>query len=206
MSTSHKLAFGPTVIEAVTIGATNAIPIMVNVLLWGLTIWIPYLNVGTTIGLFTGVIAKASKGEPIPVIEIFDPSYRKYIGEFFVTFGLMQVGILAGLTFFIVPGIVIYLAWCFAPLLLVDKHMNPAEAISVSNDCTYGYKWAMFGITLAVEFAFFIVGGSAGGVLIYIVRKSFSLQLLVLLLLVAVFGFLMVGLKASFYRRLTDGH
>ena len=48
-----------------TKGIKSALPIGINAVLWALTIWIPYINVGTTIGLFAGLAAKASRDEPI---------------------------------------------------------------------------------------------------------------------------------------------
>jgi hypothetical protein len=60
-----KLDIITTVKEGFSIGIGSMIPIFVNVLLWVLTIWIPYLNVGTTIGLCVGIVSKAGRGEAI---------------------------------------------------------------------------------------------------------------------------------------------
>lgn len=68
-----KLEFGEVLKEGCSLGLKNAGPIIVNVLLWVLTIWIPYINISATIALLLGVIAKASKNEQIAMTEIFKP-------------------------------------------------------------------------------------------------------------------------------------
>jgi hypothetical protein len=182
----------------------NLGPILVNVLLWVLTIWIPYLNVGTTIGLLVGIVSKASKGEPIEMTDIFDPKYRKYMGEFFLSSGLVSLGVTAGLIFGIIPGIVISLAWSLTLLLVIDKGKNPTEAITVSNNCTYGYKWHMVGIYLLTSLAFVLVScilvgiGTATGIRGIIGFLSF---ITVLVWIFAIFVF--IGIQASIYRQLT---
>lgn len=46
-----KLDFAETLKDSIEIGVKNAPPIVVAVTLWLVTIWIPYLNIGTTIAL-----------------------------------------------------------------------------------------------------------------------------------------------------------
>ena len=202
--TTGKLAVFPTIKEGIAIGARNIGPILMNVLLWAVTVWIPYLNVGTTIGLSVGIVAKASRGEPIPMTEIFNPRYRKYMGEFFLTTGLIAAGTGVGIVFFIVPGIVISLAWCMAILLVVDKGKNPTEALTLSNNCTYGYKKKMFGIYFLVSLLFFVVMlilmgiGAATGNDNIIGLMSFAVFLLALFMM-----FVFIGLQASVYKQLT---
>jgi len=203
---SDKLAVGATIKEGIGIGTRNIGPILVNVLLWMVTIWVPYINVGTTIGLTAGIVSKASRGEAIPVTEIFDSKYRKYMGEFFLASGLIGVGVSIGAIFAVIPGIVIALAWSLAILLVVDKGKNPTEAITLSNNCTYGYKAKMFGIYVLVYLFFFIIQsvvfgiGSASnndGV------KFITSFIGVLSMVFAVFVF--IGLQASIYKQLTQG-
>ena len=65
-------------------GLKYLVPVLVNSLLWVLTVWIPYINIGTTIGLVAGVLAKMSRDEEVSLTEIFNPEYRKPMGEFFL--------------------------------------------------------------------------------------------------------------------------
>ncbi|MDR0455719.1 MAG: hypothetical protein LBH20_03425 [Treponema sp.] len=203
--TDTKLAVNATIKEGIAIGTRNIGPILVNVLLWALTAWIPYLNVGTTIGLTAGIVAKASRGEIIPMTEIFDPKYRKYMGEFFLVCGLMGIGVCIGTFFGIIPGIVIGLAWSLAILLVVDKGKNPTKALILSNNYTYGYKWRMFGIYFLTCLVF-----SVGQMILLGIGEAldddgviFVMSLIVFLS--ALFEiFVLIGLQASVYRQLTE--
>ena len=195
MSEENKLEVIGTIKDGIAIGSKNIGPIIVNLILWILTCWIPYLNVGSTIGMFIGIIAKASKGEMIPMTEIFDPKYRKYMGEFFLTSGLVGLGVSMGMVFFIIPGIVIAIAWRFAPLLTIDKGKNPTEAITLSNNVTYGYKGKMFLIYFLVIVAFGILIGVLGMIPILGVILAIALYLFML--------FVFVGVEASLYKQLT---
>jgi len=189
-----KLEIMGTIKEGIEIGIKNIGPILVNVLLWVLTCWIPYLNVGTTIGLAIGIVSKASKGESIPYTEIFDSKYRKYMGEYFLTCGLVTLGVLVGFVFFIIPGYVIAIAWLFAPMLAIDKGKNPAEAITISNNITYGNKWRIFGILFLVG----LVVGVAAAILGKIPAIGYFLTFIVTLFAIFVF----IGIQASLYKQL----
>jgi uncharacterized membrane protein len=142
--------------EGITIGLKNIASILGAVVLWALTIWIPYINVGTTIAIVSMPVA-LSKGNVMSPLEIFDPKYRKYMGEFFVTFGLMQLAIIPATLFMIIPGMVLTLAWSQAIFLVLDKGENPSEAISKSNEMTDGYKWTIFGGIFLIYLALIVV-------------------------------------------------
>jgi hypothetical protein len=157
-TTEKNLAVVGIIKSGIGIGLANLVPILVNTILYILTIWIPYINIGTTIGMISGIIVKAGKGEPISVTEIFNPVYRNYMGEFFLTSGLVAVGVGMGLVFFIIPGYVIAIAWSQALLFAIDKGKNPTEAISLSNKVTYGYKGTIFLANLVLVVAAAIVG------------------------------------------------
>ena len=199
---ANKLAVDVTIKEGIAIGVKNIGPILVNVILWCLTFWIPYLNVGTTIGLGVGIVSKASRGDIISMTEIFDPKYRKYMGEYFLTAGLVSLGVGVGIVFFIIPGIVIGLAWSLAVLLVIDKGKNPAEAITLSNDCTYGYKWRMTGIYFLVALVFTVAQLILGFIGAKLRIGGFTGFLVFLSLLFEIFVF--IGLQASVYKQLTE--
>lgn len=113
-------------------------------ILWVLTCWIPYINVGTTIALFYGLPLELSRGKVMNPAAIFDGKYRKYMGEFFSCVGLMMLSLIPAVCFLVVPAIIIKIGWIFAIMLLVDKELNPAEAMTMSTKYTYGYKWTIF--------------------------------------------------------------
>ena len=143
----NKVSFRLTFAEALEIGVKNAPSIIGCVVLWLLTIWVPYINVGTTIAINMLPIELA-KGGVISPLGIFDAKYRKYMGDFLITTGLMIIPVFIASLFMIVPGIVLSIAWSLAYFFLFEKKKNPMQAISASNEATYGSKWTMFLVTL----------------------------------------------------------
>ena len=106
-----------------------------------------YLNVGTTIAI-TLLPTQLAKGEIVNPLGIFDSKYRRYMGEFFITMGLMVFPIFIGVLFMVIPGIVLSIAWTLSYYFLIEKGKNPIQAIKASNDATYGSKWTMFFVSL----------------------------------------------------------
>lgn len=151
-----KLDFGETLKDSVAIGVKNAPSVIAAVALWLITIWIPYLNVGTTIAI-TLLPTQLAKGEIVNPLGIFDSKYRRYMGEFFITMGLMVFPIFIGVLFMVIPGIVLSIAWTLSYYFLIEKGKNPIQAIKASNDATYGSKWTMFAVALVFGIAAVIV-------------------------------------------------
>mgnify|MGYP003961793995 CR=1 FL=1 len=155
-----------TVVNIITqglqLGLKNAASIVAAVVLWALTIWIPYINVGTTIALWGGIVIAMSTGEIFNPLDIFKADYRKYMGEFFLLMGLIWIGVLIGSVYMIVPGIIISLAWSLALPIMIDKELSPIESLRTSNAVTYGKKWVMFGglilLWLAVWITVLVLG------------------------------------------------
>lgn len=150
------LDFAETFKDAVAIGVKNAPSVIAAVALFLITIWIPYINVGTFIAI-TLLPTQLAKGEVINPLSIFDSKYRRYMGEFFITMGLMVIPTYIALLFMFVPGIVISIAWTLSYYFLIEKGKNPIQAIRASNDATYGSKWTIFFVLLAFAAAAFIV-------------------------------------------------
>jgi hypothetical protein len=155
----NELSVGAIVGHGMQRGLRNLGSIASNVILWLLTVWIPYLNVGTTIGLTVGLVAKSGRGEPISPTEIFDPVYRKQMGDYFLVSGLVSVGTSVAFALMVIPGVVLSVAWKLATLLTVDKGMNPTAAITSSNNLTYGKKWTIFFGTLILGLIVAAVAG-----------------------------------------------
>ena len=142
--------------EGTSIGLKNALSVLGALILWILTCWIPYINVGTTIALYT-IPIELSKGKVISPLFIFDGKYRQYMGEFFTLIGLMLLSLIPAFLFMVVPGIIISIGWCLAFFLLIDKGMAPGEALVQSNKATYGYKWTIFGVFFLIALVLFIL-------------------------------------------------
>ena len=138
-----ELKFGEITSFAFENGFKNFFPILGCIILWILTIWIPYINVGTTIAMVT-LPAALSRGKMISPLEIFDSSYRKYMGEFFLVNGLKNMIIFPALLFMIVPGIVMLISYMFSTMIVVDKGKGASEAIKLSLEATDGHKWTIF--------------------------------------------------------------
>jgi hypothetical protein len=163
-----QLTVSNIITNSIQLGMKNLASIVGAVILWIITIWIPYLNVGTTIAM-VGMVVALSKGGVISPTEIFDAKYRKNMGEFFLLVAFLWIGTSAGYLFVVIPGIVISIAWGQAIYLLIDKNMNPTEALAMSNKITYGKKWTIFlgtfilalGIIIAIMILTFIFGAIA---------------------------------------------
>ena len=191
-----KLDFGETLKDSVAIGVKNAPSVIAAVALWLITIWIPYLNVGTTIAI-TLLPTQLAKGEIVNPLGIFDSKYRRYMGEYLITAGLMVIPIYIAFVFMIVPGIVLSLSWALSFYFLLGKGKNPMQAIKASNDATYGSKWTMFFVLLA-----FVVAGIFAWICAAI--DVGFITSVVMLALVAVIMSISLAINSSFWRQLKD--
>lgn len=194
METQKKISVMSVLSEGISLGMKNAVSLLVATVLWIVTIWIPYLNVGTTIAMTT-IPIELSKGKVISPVFIFDSKYRKYMGEYFTLIGLMLMAIISALFFMIVPGIVISIGWSLAIYILLDKGVAPGEAMVLSNKATYGYKWTIFGVQFILSLAYSILSWIFGLI-------PFLGFLLVLCVIIA---YLIIGMGCSavIYRNLT---
>lgn len=186
--------------EGIPLGIANFVTIFGATILWLLTFWIPYLNVGTTIALNTMPIALADNEAPEGPTYIFKDKYRKYMGEYFVLMGLMYMAIWMASVFLIIPGIVISLAWSQALYLLFDKHLTPMDAMKESNEKTYGHKWTIFftGLVFAIAFGIFAMIV----MWLFITIDVMFLTVIAVLLLIALAMVGSVGINAVIYRKL----
>ena len=188
-----KLDFGETLKDSVAIGVKNAPSVIAAVALWLITIWIPYLNVGTTIAI-TLLPTQLAKGEIVNPLGIFDSKYRRYMGEFFITMGLMVFPIFIGVLFMVIPGIVLSIAWTLSYYFLIEKGKNPIQAIKASNDATYGSKWTMFFVSLVVGVFQAICNAIGIGFITFVVM--FILYVLAISI--------SMSISASFWKQLKD--
>ena len=202
--------------EGFSIGMKNSLSLLGAVILYALTIWIPYLNVGTTIAMCS-IPVELSKGKVISPFFIFDAKYRKYMGEFFLLLGFVSIAVVPLLFFGFFPAIVISFAWSLAVFLLLDKGVSPGEALIQSNKLTYGYKWTLFFISL-------VLGLIATVILLYPIfalvdftsccefdslesMKGISMPwwpIIMIIIVSLVFQFVSLGASAVVYRKLTE--
>ena len=192
------LKTGEIIKNSFSLGLNNKGLIIGASILWALTAWVPYLNVGTTIG-FLGIIISISKGNSTTATEIFNAKYRKKMGEFFLLLSFMIIGIASGYAFVIIPGIVISIAWSQSILLLIDKGYSPLESIKTSNEITYGEKLTIFIGYLSLVLIF---GLSIGLLITLAVNVDEILALLIGLTGYIAFILVMIGCSAYIYGEL----
>lgn len=196
-----KLDFAETLKDSIEIGVKNAPSIVVAVILWLVTIWIPYINIGTTIAIKL-LPVELAKGNVINPLSIFDSKYRRYMGEFLITWGLMLIPIYIATLFLVVPGIVLSLSWTLSFYFLLDKGKNPIEAIKASNDATYGSKWTMFFVILV----FSSIMGIVYGIFLFVceaIDVAF-ITFVVMFILLVLAASIAMAIDASFWKQLKD--
>ncbi len=193
---NKKIALAKVLTEGFSIGIKNFVSLFVATLLWIVTIWIPFINVGTTIAI-KSVPIELSKGKIISPLFIFDKKYRQYMGEFFNLIGLMMISLIPAFLFMIVPGIIINISWSLAIYIMLDKEVSPSDALIMSNKATYGYKWIIFGVSVVLGVCFFIVNLILG-----LIPLGF-LSAILSLLLTCVYQVVNIGCEAVIYRDLT---
>jgi hypothetical protein len=115
-----KFTVSQAFLESIKLGFKNFLSLLGAVILWAITIWIPYLNVGTTVAMVT-LPAKMSRGTIISPLEIFDGKYRKYMGEFFLVTGLKSIVLFPAFLFMYFPGVVMTYAYSFATLFVASN-------------------------------------------------------------------------------------
>ena len=154
VSTSATLSFTQTLSEGLSTGLRNCLSFVAAVILWVLTIWIPYINVGTTIAIASLPLLYA-RGESFSPLLIFDSSYRRIMGNFMLLSVLRNSIIFVSSLFMIIPSVVMMFSYLLSTFYLVEKDQNPLEAMQSSSRATYGSKW----IILAVYVIYFIGAG-----------------------------------------------
>jgi hypothetical protein len=140
---TEKLDIMQTIKDGVQYGLKNFFPLLLMVILYVVTVWIPYLNVGTTIGLYKAIIG-IGRGETIDPVAIFSKDNFKNLSGFFLLLGLLYIGIVVAFFFMFIPGMVMSIAWGFAVYFFIDKKVSPLKSLQLSYDTTFGNKWRIF--------------------------------------------------------------
>ena len=190
-----KINVMDTIKDGIQLALKNVLSLILLVILYVLTVWIPYLNVGTTVGLYKAVIAM-SRGEVVDPVSIFDKDNFKFFGNMFLLLGFQTVGITAATAFMFVPGIILSIAWGFAMYLLIDKGVSPLKALTASYDIALGEKWRIFAINLFVG----LIIGLVSGLFTLIPKVGFVFTILVVIVGCA----LAVAVEALMYRHFAD--
>ncbi len=99
------------------------------------------------------VFLKAMRDEKFEVQDVFAGFKENYLNVILATL-LSAAIIIAGFFLFIIPGIVFACKLAFVPYLVMDKHLDPVEAVKTSWQMTKGHGWTIFAMGLV---SFFII-------------------------------------------------
>lgn len=139
-------------------------------LVYAVSLLIPYINIGTTIAMLN-LPSELAHNRRIHVGYIFDARFRKYMGEYLILGGSVILPVLIlSIPFLGIPVLILSYSWSFAPLLLVDKEVNYSEALTLSSKLTMGHKMTMFLSEWIMEMIIL-----AGGVIICLITFGFGL-------------------------------
>ena len=151
-----KITFDSVLKDGLAMGIKNFPSLLLVAVLYVVTIWIPYLNVGTTIAVYN-IPLELSKGNIINPLFIFDSRFRRQMPEFFTLIGIKGIAQCLAYLFLWIPGVILSLAWSMAVYLMFDKKIAPTEALVKSNEITYGYKVTLFLVGLCIGLAMGII-------------------------------------------------
>lgn len=188
-----KIDFTKTLTEGVKLGIANFLPLLLTTLLYVLTCWIPYLNIGTTIGFYKVILA-ISKGEKIDPVSIFCKENFKRMGDFFIFLGIQSAGIGASACFLFIPAIVLSIAWGYAIYIFLDKNEAPVKSLSLSYKITLGEKWKIF----FIELVFGLIVGIVSSLFGLIPKVGVIFSVIIGILAAAIY----VAIQAVIYRQL----
>ena len=195
----RELEVVPAIQDAVVMGVKNAFPLTLTVLLYVLTIWIPYLNVGTSIAMAT-IPGKLAQGQIINPVFIFDAIYRRRMGSFFLQTGLLSMMFSAAAAFMIVPAIVLSIMYSLALYIMIDENADAIESMKMSEKVTYGFKMRIFLISLLFGIVFIICAALI--VALFSLTDSLFITILSGVIMIILFICCYTALNAVIYRNL----
>jgi len=102
------------------------------------------------------VFLKAMRDQKFEIKEMFLGFKDKYLN--IILANLLTIAIVvAGIFLLIIPGIIFAIKLIFVPFLVMDKNLDPVEAVKESWRMTKGYGWTIF--AMAFVSIFIIFGG-----------------------------------------------
>lgn len=136
----------------------------------------PLLGVGGLLGLVGNAVLQGAviygtaaylNGRPATMADALSAGLRSFLP--LLGFSLLSaLGIVVGMLFFLVPGIIMALAWSVGGPAIVYERTGVFGAFSRSADLTRGRRWAILGIA----FIYFLVAGIVQNVLAGIIGTA----------------------------------
>ena len=200
----QKLDIMATIKDGVALGFVNFLSIIATVLLYIVSLFIPYINVGTTIAV-SALPAEMAKGKMINPLYIFQSKYRRNMGEFLILEALKMGALSVAFLFLFFPGMVISIAWSFAEILFVDQDKSPMDALCDSNKMTYGNKWRIFWINTLLGLFMMIAALIIIGICAAVDAGWLTVVGAILVVLLAIFFVpAVLGVQAAIYKKLSE--
>lgn len=192
-----KLDIVSTLGEGFSIGLKNLPSLFIASLLYILTLWIPYLNVGTTIAMYS-IPGRLAKGEIISPTFIFENRYRKNMALFLLLMAFVILACYLAAIFLFVPAIVVGLSLSLSYYIFIDEEITPTEALRRSNEATYGNKWRIFFVKMLFAACFMLAILAIAG----LTYKVIWLCILLLIVLYLMVFAIELGIESVIYRDL----
>lgn len=201
------LDFSQTFSETFSMAMNNMLSFVGASLLFLLTCWIPYLNIGTYFGLCSMVVAW-SKGEHFSPFSIFDSKYRCRMVDYLLVLSFQGTIVTIGICLGFFPGIVFSLATMLGLYLCLDKNVSPLEAVRASCRMTYGSKWRILGISIIIGLIVCVVVGIMVAIIIACLGQELYALAIVLSIITALAllccNALSFAMVASIYKQLSQ--
>ena len=203
-----NLSFNLSFSEGFSSGLRNSLSLLAAMLLFVLTCWIPYINLGAFIALVS-LPAHWARNESFSPLSIFDSKYRRLIGDYVILMSVRASALLICLIFFYVPAIVMGVAWSLSDLFCIHKGKSFLDSLRASNQATYGHKWMISGIYFVFTISYMVVLGIIQLLFALIMAEAdFSLALVVIdviivVVLSALASSILLGIQGSIWRQLT---
>lgn len=187
--------------DTFAIATRHAPSIIAAVILFLLTLWVPYVNLGTLIAL-TLLPMRLARDERIEASSIFRSEYRRRMGDFLLTAALKLAALTLGTALLVIPGIVLALAWKPAYWCLAEHNKSPLEAIRAAEAATRGSKWRLFALFFA-----FTLCATVAGLALHTVCRAIGISLvssIVLFAFVVLVLWIHTSLCAALWKQLRD--
>ena len=205
MGSGETLSFSTTLSDGFAMGARNSLSYLAAMVLYILTIWIPYINIGTTIAIMTLPLLYAKGEKSFNPFVIFDSSYRRKMGDFLLLSVFVSFVTISSMLFMFIPSVVLMLTYSLSLLFLMDREQDPIAAMQSSQKATYGSKWIMFGVNFVFALCYGLISGlfifltglsASAGVALAVIVGLLSFAVLIIMMSVA------VGIQASVWKQL----
>ncbi len=146
-----------------------------------------YVNTLVWIGL-TLVLIHLVRKERAEIKELF--KHSKKVLKVFLASCLLVLGTIIGLCLLVVPGIIFFLTYQFAPFRLIEKDMSVKNAFEESAHMVQGKRWYLFGLYTMVLITWLIWMAFWSAILALLIISSVHMSIVVIAVVLAFAGFL----------------